>query len=82
MTKRVRVRYRRGVLELLGPLETLALEEGAELTVELSTTEPTPAVSDATAATAGAWEMLLDGEAFEQEIYAKRLHSNRPEVNL
>jgi predicted DNA-binding antitoxin AbrB/MazE fold protein len=39
MVKQVKVRYRRGVLELLEPLE---IEEGAELTVMLSTPEATP----------------------------------------
>jgi hypothetical protein len=74
MVKQVRVRYRRGVLELLEPLE---IEEGAELTVMLSTPEAIPTAANPTAATAVAWASLLDREVFEQELYANRLLQTR-----
>jgi hypothetical protein len=74
MVKQVKVRYRRGVLELLEPLE---IEEGAELTVMLSTPEATPTAANPTTATAGAWASLLDREVFEQELYANRLLQTR-----
>ncbi len=79
MVKLVRVRYCRGVLE---PLEPLGLEEGAELTVMLSTPETAPTTSHTIAATAGAWASLLDCETFEQELYADRLLQTRSEVDL
>jgi predicted DNA-binding antitoxin AbrB/MazE fold protein len=79
MVKQVKVRYRRGVLELLEPLE---IEEGAELTVMLSTPEATQTAANPTAATAGAWASLLDYEVFEQELYANRLLQTRTEVEL
>jgi hypothetical protein len=79
MVKQVKVRYRRGVLELLEPLE---IEEGAELTVMLSTPEAIPTAANPTAATAGAWASLLDYEVFEQELYANRLLQTRTEVEL
>jgi len=79
MVKQVKVRYRRGVLE---PLEPLEIEEGTELTVTLSTSEATLTATNPTAATAGAWASLLDCEVFEQELYANRPLQTRAEVEL
>jgi hypothetical protein len=79
MVKQVKVRYRRGVLE---PLEPLDIEEGTELTVTLSTSEATPTAANPTAATAGAWASLLDCEGFEQELYTNRLLQTRAKVEL
>ena len=79
MLKSIKARYREGRLE---PLEPLALEEGAEITVTLVTEEKTPTAEDPTTGTAGAWEDLLDCERFEADVYHNRLVDPRPEVTL
>ena len=69
MTKTVRARYHQGKLE---PLEPLEIEEGAEVTVAVTSPEPSAAGTDPIAATAGAWKDLLDCEQLEKDIYESK----------
>lgn len=79
MLKTVMARFRKGRIE---PLESLQLEEGAELMVMITRVETEGAQDEATTSTAGAWQDLLDCKQFERDVYADRLIRMRPEVRL
>jgi predicted DNA-binding antitoxin AbrB/MazE fold protein len=79
MLKTIKARYERGQIQ---PLEPLPVADGAEIEVTITLPE-TPAQSDATdptAATAGAWENLLDCDQFEDDLYQNRSLRTRPDV--
>jgi hypothetical protein len=52
MTQTIKARYYAGKLE---PLEPLALDEGQEVTLTLTSTEPAPGAGEPFTTTAGAW---------------------------
>jgi hypothetical protein len=80
MLKTVRARVTKGRIE---PLSPLPFEEGAEVDVTATVSaEAAEASEDPTQATAGAWDGLLDCEAFEDEIYESRLKNPRPGFSL
>ena len=76
MTKTLRGTYQAGTIELFEPLE---LPDGSEIVVSVTTPESARAPTDPTAATAGAWAELLDCEAFERDVYGRRLLSTPPD---
>ncbi len=79
MTKTIKARYRRGVIE---PLEKLDIEEGKELTVTISDTLSEEKDTDPLDITFGGWAKLIDAEELKKNIYAGRSISSRPRVKL
>lgn len=79
MTKEIRARFSKGVIE---PLEKVDLEEGEELTISISKLTRGNGMREALRATAGAWKDLIDCEELERNIYADRLIQTRPEPRL
>jgi predicted DNA-binding antitoxin AbrB/MazE fold protein len=69
VTKTIKARYRRGVIE---PLEKLDIEEGKELIVTISDTKIGEKSLDPLDATFGGWEKLIDAEELKKCIYADR----------
>jgi predicted DNA-binding antitoxin AbrB/MazE fold protein len=78
MTKDIRVRVGRGVLELLDPLD---LPEGTEVTVTIREVS-TPEDREAFRRAAGGWKGTVDAEALITNIYAGRVISTRPAPRL
>ncbi len=79
MTKTIKARYRRGVIE---PLEKLDLEEGKELTVTISDALVEEKGKDPLDVAFGGWKELIDAEKLKKNIYAGRSTSTRPKVKL
>jgi predicted DNA-binding antitoxin AbrB/MazE fold protein len=79
VTKTIKARYRRGVLE---PLEKLDIEEGKELTVTISDISNEEKGKDPLDTTFGGWAKLIDAEELKKNIYADRAISTRPKVKL
>ena len=79
MTKTIKARYRRGMIE---PLEKLDIEEGKELTVTISDILVEDKGKDPLDITFGGWAKLIDAEELKKNIYADRAISNRPRVKL
>ena len=81
VVRTIRARFSKGVFEPLEPEVTIALHEGEQVLLTVSTPasgEP----ADLIAATAGAWKGLVDGEALKRHIYADRLVATRPPARL
>lgn len=78
MSKTIRVRIRRGVLE---PLEKVDLPEGKEVTVTILEV-PSSEDDEAFRKAAGSWKGLVDADTLIRNIYADRLLSTRPEPKL
>ena len=80
MATEIRVRFHKGKLE---PLEPLDLPEGEEILVTISErARPRESLVEALRATAGAWKGLVDAEDLKRRIYEDRLLSTRPEPRL
>ena len=79
MTRTIRARFAKGVIE---PLEELEMPEGREITVTISDSSAPGENEDAFEACAGGWKGLIDAEELKRNIYADRLISTRPEVKL
>jgi predicted DNA-binding antitoxin AbrB/MazE fold protein len=86
MPKEIRARFARGVIEPLEKVEKVELEEGEEITEEITIVISERAKGkgmwEALRATAGAWKDLIDGEELKRNIYADRLINTRPEPKL
>ena len=78
MTKDIRARVGRGVLEVLHPV---SLPEGPEVTVTIRAGS-TPEDREAFWRAAGGWQGTVDTEALITNIYADRLLSTRPVPRL
>lgn len=78
MSKTIRARIRRGVLE---PLEKVDLPEGKEVTVTILEV-PSSEDDEAFRKAAGSWKGLVDADTLIRNIYADRLLSTRPEPKL
>ena len=81
MLKTVKATYSKGVLT---PLESLALEEGAEVTVSI---DLRPAISEEerrahSRAAVGAWKGKIDGEKLKQTLYEARTSGSRDQSEL
>ena len=73
--------YSKGVLT---PLESLALEEGAEVTVSI---DVRPAMSEEerrvqSRAAVGAWKGKIDGEELKRTLYEARISGSRDRQEL
>ena len=79
MTRAIRARFSKGIIE---PLEELDLEDGEELHVTISTLFKGGGMLDALRSTAGGWRDLVDAEELKKSIYADRLVHSRPEPRL
>lgn len=79
ITKEVRARVSRGMIE---PLEKLDLKEGEELSIIISPLPKAKDILKALKATAGGWKGLIDLETLKRNIYADRVISTRPEPSL
>jgi predicted DNA-binding antitoxin AbrB/MazE fold protein len=79
LTKTIKARYRRGIIE---PLEKLDIKEGQELIVIISENLEEINNKDALDVTFGGWTDLVDAEELKKNIYADRQISTRPEVKL
>jgi predicted DNA-binding antitoxin AbrB/MazE fold protein len=79
VTKTIKARYSRGVIE---PLEKLDLEEGKELTVTISDTLFEEKGNDPLDATFGGWGTLIDAEELKKNVYADRSILTRSKVKL
>ena len=80
MATEIRVRFHKGKLE---PLEPLDLPEGEEILVTISErARPRESLVEALRATAGAWKDLVDADDLNRRIYEDRLLSARPEPRL
>lgn len=79
MTKTIKARFTKGVIE---PLEKLEIKEGEEITVTISEIPARVEGEDPLDATFGGWKDLIDAEELKKNIYADRLVSTRPEVKL
>lgn len=77
MTKTIKARYSKGMIE---PLEPLWLEEGKELVVTVEE-EITPSARQRFEQAAGSWADLINDEEFLHDIYMARMLP-RNEVKL
>jgi predicted DNA-binding antitoxin AbrB/MazE fold protein len=77
LTKTIKARYRRGIIE---PLEKLDIKEGQELIVIISDNLEEINNKDALDVTFGGWTDLVDAEELKKNIYADRQISTRPEL--
>jgi len=78
MSRTVRARFKRGMLELL---ESVDLPEGKEVSVTILET-PTPRDAEGLRRSAGGWKGLIDAEKLIENIYNDRLISTRPVPRL
>ena len=78
MTRTIRARVKKGLLE---PLEEVDLPEGKEVAVTIFEV-PSEEGLDAFSRSAGGWKGTIDAEALIRNIYADRLISTRPEPRL
>ena len=78
MTKTVKARFSKGMIELL---EKIDIEEGKEITVTIVEI-PRKEGGDLLDMTFGGWAETIDCEELKKNIYADRLITTRPEVKL
>ena len=78
MSRTVRARVTRGMLELL---ERIDLPEGTEVSVTILETPP-PRSAEGLRRSAGGWKGLIDAEQLIKNIYNDRLISTRPAPRL
>ena len=79
VTKTIKARYSKGVIE---PLEKLDIEEGKELTVTISDIAAEVKNGDPLDSTFGGWVGLIDVTALKNNIYSDRAISTRAKVKL
>ncbi len=80
MEKKIRARYKKGLIE---PLEKLELEEGEEVEITVSSLPGSEMAREAIRATAGAWREAVGCDELIKDIYeTRRLSAARPEVKL
>lgn len=79
MTKTIRARYVRGIIE---PLEEFEMEEGRELNVTIEEVPGEVRAEDALDSTFGGWKGLIDAEELKRNIYQDRLLSTRRRARL
>jgi len=82
--KRIRARFSNGVFKPLESIE-VELEEGEEVSIaisELPSTFKPEKIIKALRATSGGWRGLIDADKLKRDIYADRLISTRPEIEL
>ena len=79
MGKTIKARFSKGLIE---PLENVDIAEGKEITVTIIDVPARSKKRDALEATAGGWKGLIDAKKLKEDIYADRLISTRPEVEL
>jgi len=70
MEKKIKARFKGGIIE---PLEKLELEEGEEINITISPLPRRKDVLKALKSTAGAWKGTHDPEELKKNIYFDRL---------
>lgn len=74
MSRNIRARVRRGLLE---PLEPIDVPDGTEVMVTIPD-QPSPEDLEAFRRSAGSWRGLVDADALIRDLYERRLTGTRP----
>lgn len=79
MGRTIKARFTKGVFK---PLEKVDITEGKEFTITVPEEPENRRFLDTLKVTAGGWKETIDCEELIKNIYADRLISTRPEVEL